>query len=404
MSEEYVEIKETPGEDYKEQGKTQTKQLYRSMELVTQADYEEFLKSHDSVIAEDQAVPIGHKWVINKFGPNKDYKRETETVWSFPERGDWATHIGNYRGNWSPFIPRNLIMRYTKPGEWVLDQMVGSGTTAVECKLLGRHGKFVDINPNAIMVTRDRLNFDHASLDPGYPHDLTLETYIGDARNLDKINNDSIDLIATHPPYAYIISYSKSKVEGDLSSLKNLKEYLAEMRKVAEECFRVLKPGKHCVILIGDTRHHKHFVPIAVRVLQEFLNAGFILREDIIKLQWKTKTTRERWRSSKLDFYRIAHEHLYVFRKPENEQEKKKFRLSIKWWSEQPLTEQPQATQDTQPSQATTTKVEGVETQLNPYGFVYIPKNVQASLPFKPGDKLHLKIDKANKSVIITPA
>jgi len=400
MSEEYVEVKEVS----EEHGKTQIKQPYRAMELETQVDYEEFVKSHNSVIVEDQAVPIGRKWIINKFGPDKDYKRETETVWSFPDRGDWATHVGNYRGNWSPFIPRNLIMRYTKLGEWVLDQMVGSGTTAVECKLLGRHGKFVDINPNAIMVTRDRLNFDYVSVDPDYPLDLKLETYVGDARNLDKIDNDSIDLIATHPPYAYIISYSKSKVEGDLSSLRNLKEYLNEMRKVADECYRVLKPGKHCAILIGDTRRHKHFVPIAFRVLQEFLNARFVLREDIIKLQWKTKTTRERWRSTKLDFYRIAHEHLYVFRKPLNEEERKKFKLSTRWWSEQPLTEKSQRIRDTQPNETTTAEVQAIKTKLNPYGFVYIPKNALASLPFKPGDKLRLKIDNVNKCVIITSA
>lgn len=37
----------------------------------------------------------------------------------------------------APYIPRNLILRYTAPGDLVLDQMAGSGTTAVECKLLG---------------------------------------------------------------------------------------------------------------------------------------------------------------------------------------------------------------------------------------------------------------------------
>jgi hypothetical protein len=73
-------------------------------------------------------------------------------------------------------------------------------------------------------------------------------------------------------------------------------------------------------------------VPIAFRVLQEFLNVGFLLREDIIKIQWKTKTTRERWRSSTLDFYRITHEHLFIFRKPLDEKEADKFRLSGKWW------------------------------------------------------------------------
>jgi len=46
-----------------------------------------------------------------------------------------ATDVGNNRGNWSPYIPRNLILRYTAPGDLVLDQMAGSGTIAVECRV-----------------------------------------------------------------------------------------------------------------------------------------------------------------------------------------------------------------------------------------------------------------------------
>ncbi|MDI3480368.1 MAG: hypothetical protein PWQ97_23 [Tepidanaerobacteraceae bacterium] len=43
----------------------------------------------------------------------ENFKLETTTVWSFPDRGEWATHNGKYRGNWSPYIPRNIIMRYS---------------------------------------------------------------------------------------------------------------------------------------------------------------------------------------------------------------------------------------------------------------------------------------------------
>lgn len=45
----------------------------------------------------------------------KEFRLETTTVWSFKQRGNWATHDGRYRGNWSPYIPRNLILRYTQP-------------------------------------------------------------------------------------------------------------------------------------------------------------------------------------------------------------------------------------------------------------------------------------------------
>lgn len=302
---------------------------YAPMREVTHAEYREFLKTHDHVVIEDVKVALPKKHKITKFAPD-DFVPETTTVWSFPNRGDWATHIGNYRGNWSPFIPRNLILRYTKKGDIVLDQMVGSGTTPVECKLLQRRGIGVDINPDAIMVTRNRLDFTYKPLDEDY-QEPEIRAYVGDARNLNLIGDESIDLIATHPPYASIIPYSRQRVEGDLSSVHDIAEFAEEMRKVAEESYRVLKSGKHCAILMGDTRRHKHFVPITPRILQSFLDAGFILREDVIKMQWKMKSTRERWRGKNYDFLLIAHEHLYVFRKPEKGEKMSQFKESVKW-------------------------------------------------------------------------
>lgn len=64
---------------------------------------------------------------------------EETTVWSFPDRGKWATHSGKYRGNWSPYVPRNLLLKYSEEGAWILDQFAGSGTTLVEAKLLNRN-------------------------------------------------------------------------------------------------------------------------------------------------------------------------------------------------------------------------------------------------------------------------
>jgi DNA modification methylase len=301
------------------------------MGLATHIDYLTFLNSHSEVEIENVKVELKGKWRIKEYSPPADYKPEAWTVWSFPDRGDWATHVGNYRGNWSPYIPRNLILHYTKKKDLVLDQMMGSGTTLVECKLLGRNAIGVDINRDAAMVALDRLNFSVPSLDMK-EQKPEIKTYLGDARNLDKVPDESVDLIATHPPYAGIISYSRSKVEGDLSSFSSLDKFLEEMKIVADESFRVLKPGKHCGILIGDTRKHQHYIPISVRVLQKFLEAGFILREDIIKLQHKTKSTRENWSGGKYDFYKIAHEHLYIFRKPAEGESKTKFKNSLKWW------------------------------------------------------------------------
>lgn len=300
------------------------------MELVTSEDFKKFVAERKTVTIGGHEVRVGNEWKIKEFAPPENYVLESSTVWSFPNRGSWATHIGNYRGNWSPYIPRNLILKYTEAGDLVLDQMVGSGTTLVECKLLGRNAVGVDINKDAVVVALDRLNFSCDTSDPDYPKSLSIRTYVGDARNLDLVKDGSIDLIATHPPYAGIITYTKSRVEGDLSSEK-LNGYLRGMRIVAEEAYRVLKPGKCCAVLIGDTRKHLHYIPISARVLEVFLDIGFTLKEDIIKLQWKMKATRERWRGGAYKFYKIAHEHLYVFRKPLEGEKLTPLKHSIKW-------------------------------------------------------------------------
>ena len=299
------------------------------MHLVTPTEYHQFLASHHSVPIENVEVDLVPHWKIERLQP-KEFTPEEWTVWSFPDRGDWATHVGNYRGNWSPYIPRNLILKYTGPGETICDPMVGSGTTLVECKLLGRNAIGVDVNPNAAMVAMNRTDFRVEPLgERREEHEVQI--YIGDARMLDRIESESIDLVATHPPYSGIIPYSRAQVAGDLSSL-NLPEFITEIGRFAAECHRILKPNKHCAILIGDTRKHRHYIPIHLGVLDKFLEAGFVLKEDIIKLQHNTKSGRERWSGHKYDFYKIGHEHLYVFRKLDTGENITPLKFSKKWW------------------------------------------------------------------------
>jgi len=254
---------------------------------------------------------------IKRWHP-QSFRLETTTVWSFKQRGDWATHDGRYRGNWSPYIPRNIILRYSKPGETVLDYFVGGGTTAIEAELLGRRCIARDINPEAIRLTRENLQFAPPRLLPGEGLELPLyepEISVGDARDLSGIPDGSVDLICAHPPYAGIIKYS-SRIPGDLSAL-SVQDFLAAMREVAEESLRVLKPGGKCAILIGDARKAKHVVPIGFETIRVFLDAGFILRELVIKRQHNCRTTGFWYtRSLQYNFLLLAHEYLPIFEKP----------------------------------------------------------------------------------------
>ena len=95
-----------------------------------------------------------------------------------------------------------------------------------------------------------------------------------------------------------------------------VKDFLNEMHSVAAECYRVLKKDKFCVILMGDTRQKGHMVPMSFEVMKIFQDAGFKLKELIIKEQHNCRATGY-WKTNsvKYNFLLIAHEYLFVFRK-----------------------------------------------------------------------------------------
>ena len=212
------------------------------------------------------------KWEPENFEP------EMTTHWTFPKRGDWATHDTKWRGNWSPYIPRNILLRYSKENDIALER----------CK--------------------EKIDFEHNGADG------KVYLYKGDARNLAFISDESIDLICTHPPYADIIKYSED-IDEDLSHLK-VKEFLEEMKKAAYESYRVLKKDKFCAVLMGDTRKKGHMIPMSFEVMKLFQAVGFKLKELIIKEQHNCRATGY-WKTNsvKYNFLLIAHEYLFVFKK-----------------------------------------------------------------------------------------
>jgi len=250
------------------------------------------------------------------------FKKEITTVWSFPERGNWKTHSGKYRGNFAPQIPRNLLLRYSKEGDTVLDPMVGSGTTLIETKILNRRGIGFDISPEAVRLTKKNLEFEG-----NYKYEQYVK--VGDIRNLSEIKDSSIDLIITHPPYLNIIKYSDD-IDGDLSRISSVRKFCDELEKGVKELYRVLKEDKYCAILIGDTRKNRHYVPLSFYVMNLFLKNGFVLKEDIIKVQHNCKSTPYWERQvEKYNFFLIMHEHLLVFRKPKKGEDLSKVRYSM---------------------------------------------------------------------------
>ena len=275
--------------------------------------------------AEQGAIKVWEKSKIDAWEPT-NFKLEQTTVWDFQNRGEWAVHRSDYRGNWSPQIPRNLILKFTAPKDIVLDPFVGGGTTLIETWLTNRLGIGLDVSPHAIHTSTARIAELHEkdahlltpALDPEYRpiiirgdsrDSVQLVTEVLRQRGLE---NCEVDLICAHPPYMDSLRYSEA-VDSDLSRIDNVDDFSREMGKVAVQLYQLLKTGGICAVLIGDIRKNGNVVPLGLKIAHQFTEANFKIKDIIVKLQHRDMSTGFYYNKS-VD-YRIAHESLYLFRK-----------------------------------------------------------------------------------------
>lgn len=162
------------------------------------------------------------------------------------------------------------------------------------------------MNIEALKIAKERISFESSNL---YEPKLIR----ANSTNLKGIVPDNcIDFIFAHPPYANIIKYSKD-IKEDLSRLE-LKEFLNQIKLFSKECFRILKKGKCCAILIGDIRKNKNVIPLGFYIMNIFIQTGFTLKEIIIKEQHKCKRTDYWSQNLNRDFYLLAHEYIFIFK------------------------------------------------------------------------------------------
>jgi DNA modification methylase len=260
------------------------------------------------------AVPLKLKSKFINFEPTT-FSEEKTTLWSFRNAGKWAVHDASYRGNWAPEIPRNLILKYSREGDWVLDPFIGGGTTAMECLLLGRNCHGLDINKGALSLARQRLTVlkkrlrSHNGNHNSFP---TVRFHQNDARIMKPIQSSSVQLVCTHPPYLDIIEYTRNN-PADFSTITDPDRYIREMRKVFVEAYRCLKPGGVLCVLVADVRRSGKLIPLGFKLLNMLLDA-YELVEIVIKEQ-HNGSTNYFWKHKPQGFLRIAHEYLFILKK-----------------------------------------------------------------------------------------
>ena len=104
-----------------------------------------------------------------------------------------------------------------------------------------------------------------------------MKIVFGDSRNMKEIENNSINLVLTSPPY-----YNAPYDFPDL--FPSYDDYLNLLNEVGKEIFRVLKEGRTAVFVVGDVRIDGELYPITADLIKIMLNLGFKYQERII---WK---------------------------------------------------------------------------------------------------------------------
>ncbi len=242
----------------------------------------------------------------------------TDSLWVMDKRDTSGVHLGWYWGNFIPQIPHQMMLRYTKKGDWVLDTFVGSGTTLIECKQLGRNGIGIELNQGVAQKAKELIDKEYNR------YKISTEIISGDSRTvdiktiLDKHGIKQIQLLIMHPPYHDIIKFSKD--EKDLSTAKSTDEFLKMFGEVVDNVTPFLEKGRYFALVIGDKYSKGEWIPLGFYCMQEVLKRGYLLKSIIVKNFEETRAKRnqkELWRYRALvgGFYIFKHEYIILFKK-----------------------------------------------------------------------------------------
>jgi len=242
----------------------------------------------------------------------------TESLWILDKRDKSGAHNAGYWGNFIPQIPNQFLRRYTKQGEWILDPFLGSGTTLIECKRLGRNGIGIELLPEVVDIANKNISNEENKFNVRIEVINADSSELNFKQELEKRNIKSVQFLIMHPPYWDIIKFSKNN--KDLSNAKSVEEFLNLFGKIVDNTYDILDKDRYFAVVIGDKYSKGEWIPLGFYVMNEVLKRGYILKSIIIKNFEETKgkmNQKELWRYRALvgGFYIFKHEYIFLFKK-----------------------------------------------------------------------------------------
>jgi DNA modification methylase len=245
----------------------------------------------------------------------EEWREYTKTMWSIANTSD-----PDHPAVFPTEIPHRLIKMFSFVGDLVLDPFAGVGTAVHEALALDRRAVAVEQNP--IFVARIREG--HGP----FIDDGDLNVHLGDCRSMEFLDDASVGLIVTSPPY-----WNKADYGGNGHNLGNVSGYRAFLRETGPalaECARVLEPGRKLALVTANvnqfTDHGLLTFPLAADMLTLLREVGLVIVAEVI---WNKDGTGGRWGSWGAQrpifgsypfppnfLFKTVHEHILIAAKP----------------------------------------------------------------------------------------
>ena len=251
----------------------------------------------------------------------KESDINVESLWHIEQRDKTGKHSNIYHGNFIPQIPYQLIKRYTKKNDTVLDMFLGSGTSLYEAEKLQRNFIGLDINEDILAhVSKQMANskmekFAIAECDSS--NNKKFESTI--KRVFLNWNINNVQFTIMHPPYMDIVKFTDKK--EDLSNTLEVDSFIKRFLLVVKNGLKYLETDRYFAVVIGDVYKNSEVVPLSFYVMDAIKKNFSVKLKGIVVKNIEGNRGKQgqggiwRYRAFKSDFYIFKHEYIFIFKK-----------------------------------------------------------------------------------------
>lgn len=251
----------------------------------------------------------------------KESDLNVDSLWIIGERSKGGKRTNRYHGNFIPQIPDQLIRRYTKVGDTVLELFSGSGTTLFECERLGRNYIGFDINGQIIdyvekeMRGCNTIRYKICNCDVSDVISFTAAASVA----CRELQVEEVDFLMAHPPYWDIVKFTQDV--RDLSNTSTLDSFLDKFIVAIKNGLGRLSTGKYFAVVAGDVYKQSEVVPLAFYMMDAIKKNFDVKMKGIVVKNIEGNRgklgTQDIWkyRALQSDYFLFKHEYIFVFKK-----------------------------------------------------------------------------------------